>query len=64
MGHAPWWDPEMMAHRGGNHGCPDEGADAPISAWAADESRKALGQELSEVEEKLQGGLVRTAQGR
>ena len=34
------------------HTCVAEGADAAISAWAAEECNRALGQELTEDEEE------------
>ena len=49
--------------------CPDsvvavEGVDGAISAWAADECNRVLGQELSQQEEEMHAGLVQEGKRR
>ena len=63
-GHAQWWESGVKAHWGANHAPLAGGLGAAISGWAADECHAALGQKLSEEEDKLKCNTVRAANGR
>ena len=54
--HAQWRDPQMRAHCDVNHASPLGGADAAISAWAAEERKRVSSQELAEGKEKAHRG--------
>lgn len=53
-----WRGPEMKAHWDATRTYPSGEEGAAISAWAADQCRKALGPEISATGGKLYGALV------
>ena len=62
--HEQWRGPEIKAHWNFNGPSPADKVDAALSAWAADECSKALGQGHPGAEERLHGGLARVAKER